>query len=112
LRKILQDKLRENRLQVFAPIAKTAGFLRVLADIIYELKQNRVYPDIYLQAATSPKDRELAEIYASYQEIMQDHKLVDREGEGWLALEAVGKERHLARDVDLLLVDGYDQFTP
>ena len=86
--------------------------MRVVADLIYELKQNRVFPDTYISAAVTAKDHELALIYDSYQNAMQHYDLVDREGEGWLALEAVENHLQLATDVDLLLVDGYDQFTP
>lgn len=112
IRKILLDMLHDNQLVVFKPIANTAGFLRVVADLIYELKQNRVFPEQYEQAAVSQKDRELAAIYASYQTSMQQLRLVDREGEGWLALEMVEKHADLVTNVNMLLVDGYDQFTP
>lgn len=112
LRKILSDLLRDNQLKTFAPIARTSGFLRVVADLIYEMKQNRVYPHDFENAAQTQKDHELALIYDTYQTRMIKHHLVDREGEGWLALEAVEKNKNLVRDIDLLLVDGYDQFTP
>ncbi|MDQ7027490.1 MAG: PD-(D/E)XK nuclease family protein [Anaerolineae bacterium] len=112
IRKILQDMLDEGKLETFKPIAKISGFLRVIADLIYELKQNRVVPAVYQRAAMTQKDRELAEIYAIYQDLMHKHHLVDIEGEGWLALATVEAQENLASHVDLLLVDGYDQFTP
>lgn len=112
LRKILYDLRHEDKLPTFAPIVGTSGFLRVVADLIYELKQNRVYPETYISAALTSKDHELALIYDTYQNLMQDYDLVDREGEGWLALEALENHPSLAGDVDLLMVDGYDQFTP
>lgn len=112
LRKILYDLKREGKLETFAPIIHTSGFLRVVADLIYELKQNLVYPETYLSAVKTAKDHELATIYDRYQHLMQEYDFVDREGEGWLALEAIEKHPDLVRDVDLLLVDGYDQFTP
>jgi ATP-dependent helicase/nuclease subunit B len=112
LRKILGDLHRERALPTFAPIVRTTGFLRVMADLIYELKQNRVYPDIFENAARTQKDRELALIYTRYQELVQREDLVDLEGEGWLALEAIENNLNLGLDVSLLLIDGYDQFTP
>jgi len=112
LRTILFNLLDGDELQTFAPIARKVGFLSLVADLIYELKQNRVYPDAFKQASTSAKDRELALIYAQYQAYLQRFELVDREGEGWLALEALETNPTLGPDVDLLLVDGYDQFTP
>lgn len=112
LRKILSDLFYADELKTFAPIAHTSGFLRVVADLIYEMKQNRVYPEDFRNAVATQKDYELALIYDTYQNRLIEHHLVDREGEAWLALEAVEKNDHLARNVDLLLVDGYDQFTP
>jgi ATP-dependent helicase/nuclease subunit B len=112
LRAILTDLKAQNQLPVYGAIAETPGFVRIMADFIYELKQNQVAPDKLAQAAQSPKDHEIAAIYARYQDHLRQHELVDREGEGWLALEALKPNPHIARDVDLLLVDGYDQFTP
>lgn len=115
LRKVLYDLSAKNLLPTFKPIVGTSGFVRVVADLIYELKQNRVFPETYLKAAQQSsiaKDHELALIYDTYQALMQSYDLVDREGEGWLALEALENQASLASDVNLLLVDGYDQFTP
>src|SRR4029079_11379149 len=53
---------------------------------------------------------ELAQIYTEYQLALRRHDLVDKEGEGWVALEELEKLPEIVRSVDLLLVDGYDQF--
>jgi len=111
IRKILTDLRQEKRLEIFSRIALMPGFIRVIADFIYELKQNLVYPDAFAQAARNQKDRELVLIYERYQGMMQQYALVDREGEAWLALEAAAQNPQLAQAVSLLLVDGYDQFT-
>jgi ATP-dependent helicase/DNAse subunit B len=59
-----------------------------------------------------PRLRELAQIYAAYQERLQAQGWADRAGLGWLAVEAL-EERALtvARDWPLLVVDGFDNFT-
>ncbi|MGJ3238401.1 MAG: PD-(D/E)XK nuclease family protein [Anaerolineae bacterium] len=112
LRKIFYDLRREKQLPTFAPIVHTSGFLRMVADLIDELKQNRVYPETYQSASVTAKDHELSLIYSTYQDLLQRYQLVDREGEGWLALEELESQPMLAHNIDLLLVDGYDQFTP
>ncbi|NWG17094.1 MAG: PD-(D/E)XK nuclease family protein [Chloroflexi bacterium] len=112
LRHILARLQREDRLRVYSGIAHTQGFIEIVADLIYELKQNLIRPDDFAAAAQTDKDRDLALIYSHYQETLQTHKLVDREGEGWLALVALDANPKLAADVALLLVDGYDQFNP
>lgn len=97
---------------VFGGIAQTPGFVRIVADFITELKQHRVLPETFSQAAGTAKESELGAIYARYQQVLRAHDLVDREGEGWLALEAVERQPTLVAGVDLLIVDGYDQFNP
>lgn len=97
-------------LNVYERIAHTAGFVRIMGDFIYELKQNLITPEALEAAAATEKERELARIYAAYQRLLQDYDLVDREGEGWQALEALRALPSLGTSVDLLLADGFDQF--
>lgn len=112
LRETLRQLQAAGSLHVYGRIAEKPGFARQVADFIYELKQNLIRPEAFRAAATSPKDHDLASIYESYQAVLQDHDLVDREGEGWLALEALGERHQIGREVRLLLVDGFDQFSP
>ncbi len=95
---------------IFAGIAHTPGFIGIVAAFLLELKQNLISPEQFAAAAVTDKERELAQIYERYQKLLQQHALVDREGEGWLAIEALEKQPKLAAGVDLLIVDGYDQF--
>jgi len=112
LRTIVADMLENDELSYFHKIANTPGFIAVLADLIDELKQNSVYPEVFEAGAQTDKDIELAKIYHRYQDTLIDNTLVDLEGEGWLALATLEDNPHIAQGVDLLLVDGYDQFTP
>lgn len=111
LRRLLAQMTRTGELQRYANIAETPGFVQLMRAFIDELKQNRVLLADFEAAAQSAKDREIALMYRRYQELLQAHRLVDAEGEGWLAYDAVVDHPQLAEDVDLLLVDGYDQFT-
>ncbi len=99
-------------LEHFHTIVDKPGFSRMTADLIYELKQNQVRPEVYLAQARTPKDRDLARIYDSYQRVLQEHGLVDREGQGWVTVEALRADETLGNDIDLLVVDGFDQFNP
>ncbi|MGQ9888638.1 MAG: PD-(D/E)XK nuclease family protein [Aggregatilineales bacterium] len=114
LRAVLRTLSAEGALAVYNQIAETPGFVRIVADFIYELKQNRLAPEAFVRAAQESgraKDRDLARIYAEYQARLVAHNLVDRDGEGWLALSALETEA-VALTLDLLVVDGYDEFTP
>lgn len=107
---LLREIMRDLPLDIYRGIALKPGFLRIVAALIYELKQNLITPEAFALAAGNAKESELALIYAQYQTVLREHRLVDREGEGWLALDVLGNNRHLAADVQLLIVDGYDQF--
>jgi ATP-dependent helicase/nuclease subunit B len=114
LRAVLAQLKAEGKLRVYGGIADTPGFIRLVAEFIYELKQNLITHEQLSAAAHSDKDHDLARIYSVYQQRLVDKNLVDREGEGWLALALLSRPEHelIGRDVELLLVDGYDQFTP
>ncbi|GAB4520440.1 MAG: hypothetical protein OHK0046_30710 [Anaerolineae bacterium] len=99
-------------LEVYGSIAQTPGFIRIMADFIYELKQSLIYPEDFAAAAETARDRDLARIYAEYQQTLQVYNLVDKEGEGWLAVNALRDNVTLVNDLAALLVDGFDQFTP
>ncbi len=110
---ILRDLSARGDLPIFAPIAHTPGLARILLNFIYELKQSLIDVDAFSDAARRlnlPKAVELARIYEAYQRILIQHDLVDREGEGWLALSALAEDETLGTAVDLLVCDGYDQF--
>jgi ATP-dependent helicase/nuclease subunit B len=113
LRTVIRTLRDSGDLPIHSAISETPGFVRIVAEFINELKQNRIEAEVYLQAAKrlKGKDRELSLIYAEYQRILQKYDLVDQEGEGWLALARLKAQENLAHDVDLLIVDGFDQFT-
>ncbi len=121
LRALLEGLQRENQLTYFKGIAHTPGFVKVVANFIDELKQAVVPLEWYAEHAESQKDKELSLIYSAYQQRLIDHNLVDREGEGWLALDALRKddERIIANQpvqlqlpLRMLLVDGFDHLSP
>lgn len=112
LRHLTRQMSQAGQLSYFQRIAETRGFVAIIADLIDELKQSRVDVDKFAAAALSAKDRDIAAIYRRYQALLRESDLVDVEGEGWLALAMLGPQAGITADVDLLVVDGYDQFTP
>jgi ATP-dependent helicase/nuclease subunit B len=121
LRAVLEGLQAQNQLVYFKEIAHTPGFVRVIANFIDELKQGVIPAEAFAETAASQKDKELSLIYSAYQQKLIDHNLVDREGEGWLALDVLRKddERIIAKQpvqfalpLKMLLVDGFDQLSP
>jgi ATP-dependent helicase/nuclease subunit B len=121
LRAVLEGLQANRELKYFNPIAHTPGFVREIANFIDELKQGVVPIEWFKQQAETRKDKELALIYEAYQQRLIVNQLVDREGEGWLALDVLrqddkrlieGQPLHLKLPLKLLLVDGFDQLSP
>ena len=86
-------------------------------NLIGELKTARIWPDTFIKAVATlgdePRLRELALVYAAYQERLQAQGWADRAGLGWLAVEALEERApNVAQDWPLLVVDGFDNFTP
>jgi ATP-dependent helicase/DNAse subunit B len=112
LRHITAGLHQRGELELFGPIATLPGFIGLLAGLIHELKQGLVQPEKFVEIAQlrGPKDRDLARIYSEYQQFLQDKHLVDRHGAGWLAIHHLETHPRLASHIDLLVVDGFDQF--
>jgi ATP-dependent helicase/DNAse subunit B len=113
MRLVLDELRQRGQLPLLGSISSTPGFVRIAADFIYQLKQSLIDPDTFTAAAQRTDDRklqELALIYADYQGALVQNNLVDREGEGWVALSAVWRSPDVLANVDLLVCDGYDQF--
>jgi len=101
----------------YAPLVDRPGFIRILDGLMGELKAARVWPDAFAQAVAAlgdePRLSELALAYAAYQERLQAQGWADRAGLGWLAVEALEERAPaVAKDWTLLVVDGFDDFTP
>jgi ATP-dependent helicase/nuclease subunit B len=101
----------------YAPLTDRPGFVQVLQELVGELKAARAWPEDFAQAITAlgdePRLGELAQVYAAYQDQLQAQGWADRAGLGWLAVEALGERvPDVARDWPLLVVDGFDNFTP
>ncbi len=111
---LLNDLAQEGALQVFGGIADTPGLWRAIGDFLDELQRKLVTPEAFAAATVSERDRELALIARRYRSYLSSHGYQDVEGANWLALEAPGTSelRGELAQVDFLLVDGFDQFSP
>jgi ATP-dependent helicase/nuclease subunit B len=101
----------------YAPVTHRPGFIQILQALIGELKVAQVRPDDFTHAVAAlgdqPRLRELAQVYATYQAQLQSQNWADRAGLGWLAVEALEQRAlDVAGDWSLLVIDGFDNFTP
>lgn len=101
-------------LAYYAAIKDKPGFVDVMQDRIALLKGQLIFPEKLAEAVAAlggePRLAEMAGIYQAYQDTLHAHKWADRAGLQWLAAEAL--ERPLAANWPLLIVDGFDDFSP
>jgi ATP-dependent helicase/DNAse subunit B len=117
LYRLLRQVIEQLPLQHYAPLKAKPGFIQVVQQLITELKATRLYPTAFAEAITQlhnePRLRELAHIYTAYQTHLQAQGWADRIGLHWLAVAALSERApHACRDWPLLIVDGFDDFTP
>ena len=98
----------------YRPLLDKPGWRDVLRALWRELQQAQVTPDALAAAVAVQGARleELAELYARYRRRLQAEGWVDADGLGWLAVEALERQRSLAQIWDLVIVDGFDQLNP
>lgn len=115
-RRIVASQLAEGRIQYYAGIARTSGFLDVVLGLVAELKREEAWPEDFELACqkrgTRRADQELAGIYREYQDILHRHQRYDSEGRFWSARDRLGKnDWRPFTSFDLVVVDGFSDFT-
>jgi len=115
--RLLRMVIDRQELRHYAPLKTKPGFIQVTQKLIAELKSARVMlADFATAVAQSDEEArltELADLYTAYQTELQKEGWADRVGLHWLAAEALSERAPEAcRNWPLLIVDGFDDFTP
>ncbi len=112
VRQLVDEALRQGRLNHFGPIATTSGLLDLLCDFIRQMKRLEIWPEQFAQACrqrgVAEKDRELLAIYQAYQQTLLDHNLYDAEGCFWSARDLLRLD---PTRYELVVADGFSDFT-
>ncbi len=116
LRRIVRELAEAGELRALAASADTPGLILSLDRSIAELKRAAVEPEDLARALApgDAKGRDLATVYARYQERMRAAETYDVEGQMWRAREHLENDEGLAAlaDVEAVAVDGFTDFTP
>lgn len=112
LARVAQNK----SLKSLGEVTETHGFVTQMLDIITQIKQAAVDPEKFRAYAASGGnwlDPVVADVYEAYQSALQGSGLYDVPGMFWEAA-VICRERRPRRieDVEALLLDGFDDFTP
>ncbi len=113
--RLLRAVVDTTPLEHYASLRTLPGFIATLRDLFGELKAARVEPAKFAQAVvevgSEPRLVELSQLYTAYQERLQAQGWADRAGLGWLTL-VILRKRSFVLNWPLLVVDGFDDFTP
>jgi ATP-dependent helicase/DNAse subunit B len=117
LRSLIRQAVAEKRLTYFESIAETDGFLDVVASFISELKRAEIWPHEFHAVCRgpsgklSPRDAELHGLYDRYQTLLLERNWYDAEGRFWKARDTLQKQSGFWRELTLVVVDGFSDFT-
>ncbi len=114
--RLLAQATAENRLAYFQPIADRPGLADLCTQFISELKRLEIWPEDFEKACRKrglqQKDRELLDLYKTYQDELNAHHLYDVEGRFWSARDLLQREARPPYDrLQLVVVDGFADFT-
>ncbi|HEV3138461.1 MAG TPA: UvrD-helicase domain-containing protein, partial [Pirellulales bacterium] len=113
LRGLILQALDERKLDYFAPVARTPGFLDLLVRFVEEMKRLEIWPaELAAACGRAEKDRELCHLYESYQRILTEHDMYDAQGRFWSARDLLqkGQQKPFER-LRHVVVDGFADFT-
>ncbi len=116
IRRLIDERRAAGRLVHFASIADKPGLIDLVAGLFSDLKRQEIWPDELTAVCARPgraaKDRELAELYDAYQQLLNEHQLYDAEGRFWSARERLRSGEIAPFDaVTTVVVDGFTDFT-
>ncbi len=109
--------LDEKQASVLGPVRTAPGLVDALDALFRELKAARIEPDDFGRGFAgplrTPRNRLLAHLYAAYQRTLHELDVYDDAGQFWhaAALAAEGRFGPFA-DLDLLVVDGFQDLAP
>jgi ATP-dependent helicase/nuclease subunit B len=116
VRGLIDEQLAGGRLRHFSPIASTGGLVDLACEMISELKRLEIWPDDFRRAChargSTDKDRELLDLYETYQLSLRENQLYDAEGRFWSARDRLQQGgRRPFENLRLAVADGFTDFT-
>ena len=116
VRQLIDQRLAEERLVFFRPLAELGGLVELVCGTISGLKRREIWPARYRQLCEArgmtERDTELLDLYQAYQQTLADNRLFDPEGLLWVAKQAIqqGQWTPLER-LRVVVADGFSDFS-
>jgi ATP-dependent helicase/nuclease subunit B len=113
MRHVIDDLARQRKLKALERIVNTRSGIGLVFSFISELKELGVGPKQFAEFASEANgrpsmDRDVALIYAAYQDLLASHNYLDRDAVFRLAMA----RKTWPRLGDVLFTDGFAEFTP
>lgn len=112
LRDILQHLATSNQLPLYHTIATSPGFINTLVAFLADARDAMVAPHALHAATITPYDADIAVIYQAFCTNIERLNMADMRTRLLLARDTVLNMPDVLADVRVLVVDGFDQFTP
>ncbi|MBT7190125.1 MAG: hypothetical protein HN916_08030 [Anaerolineae bacterium] len=112
---ILQDLHTRGKLTTFDAVWDKPGLTQTMLNWLREMKAQGISPEAFEANAPhieNPRDTQLLLLYQHYQAFLQENELSDSDGLLWLAAKALENNPTLLQSDGLLIVLGFDQFSP
>ena len=113
LKEVIRKLDSEGKMEHYKDFTTMVGFAQSVNAIIGEVKRSLVYPDEFLER--SPKTlyyKEIALIYNEYENYLRDHKLIDREGSYFRAIEILKNNTSFFKGLEFIIIDEFYDFRP
>ncbi|BBO32034.1 PD-(D/E)XK nuclease family protein [Lacipirellula parvula] len=113
VRQVIAQAQAEGALKYFAPVGGSSGLVNLVDETIARLRRRDKPAKDFArrQKRGTPRQRELAGLYAAYEQWLDDQRLVDAEGMFRAARDRMLAEPAVATGIELAVVDGFTEFT-
>lgn len=112
LREVVESLMEDGVLSYYKDFIDMPGFIRSTNDIIGDIKRSLIYPEDYLKSCP-PKAmyKEMGIIYSSYEALLKELSILDREGSYFKSVELL-KEKNFLDGLDTIIIDEFYDFRP
>ena len=110
---ILSQLVEEKKLKYYKRISTKEGFIKILSNIIGEIKRSLISPETYLSKCPNhPFYKEIGIIYEEYENWLEEYNFIDREGSFFKSLEILKEDNSFFNGLDFILMDEFFDFRP
>lgn len=106
-------QFKKEKINFYRDISSKKGFVKIVANIIGELKRSLVSPEQFLNRCPRTSFyTEIGLVYMEYERRLHDLGLIDREGSFRKSLDLLKKDNSFFNGLDFIIIDYFFDFRP